>query len=103
MPTTAVAPSGPASGRGHVRVEEVMGTMVSIDVRRARPGADVAAAIEDVLRRLRDVDRRFSTYRADSEVRRVERGELLVRDASDDVRWVLAQCEALRIRTDGFF
>jgi thiamine biosynthesis lipoprotein len=89
--------------RRHVRVEEVMGTMVSVDVRAARDGADVPEALDELVAWLHDVDHRFSTFRADSEVCRIERGELTVERAADDVRWVLAQCEALRVRTDGFF
>src|SRR3954454_16594896 len=81
-----------------VRVERVMGTVVSLD---ARGGS--ADAVPDALRGLHDVDRRFSTYRPDSEICRLERGELLVADASEDVRWVLERCDALRRETDGFF
>src|SRR4051794_20467265 len=81
-----------------VRVERVMGTVVSLD---ARGGP--TASVPDALRRLHDVDRRFSTHRSDSEICRLERGELLVADASEDVRWVLERCDALRRETDGFF
>ena len=52
---------------------------------------------------LREVDERFSTYRADSEIRRLDRGELLPRDASADVRFILDRCVALRRETDGYF
>jgi thiamine biosynthesis lipoprotein len=52
---------------------------------------------------LHDVDRRFSTYREDSEISRIARGELPVAAASDDVRWVLHRCAALRHETGGAF
>src|SRR4051794_41426756 len=81
-----------------VRVERVMGTVVSLD---ARGGP--TASVPDALRRLHDVDRRFSTYRPGSEICRLERGELLVADASEDVRWVLERCQALRRETGGVF
>src|SRR4051812_38064496 len=81
-----------------VRVERVMGTVVSLDVR-----AGSTDAVPDALRWLHDVDRRFSTYRPDSEISRLERGELLPSDAAEDVGWVLERCEALRRETDGFF
>ncbi len=61
------------------------------------------AATERVFAWLRAVDARFSTYRRDSEISRLGRGELALRDAHPDVREVLARCEALRLETDGYF
>jgi thiamine biosynthesis lipoprotein len=52
---------------------------------------------------LRWVDATFSTYREDSAVRRIARGELRPRDAHPLVRAVLARCDALRERTGGYF
>ena len=52
---------------------------------------------------LRFVDATFSTYRRDSEVSRLDRGELAERDARPAVREVLARCEELRAVTGGFF
>ena len=52
---------------------------------------------------LRDVDAVFSTYRDDSEISRLGRGELVLEDANPDVRWVLARCEELRDETGGYF
>ena len=51
----------------------------------------------------REVDQRFSTYKADSEISRLNRGELHIRDCHPDVRWVLARCDELREETRGFF
>lgn len=64
-------------------------------------GADAAA--DEVFAWLRWVDATFSTYRADSEICRLERGELALADAHPLVREVLGQCERLRERTGGFF
>jgi thiamine biosynthesis lipoprotein len=85
-----------------VHVEHVMGTVVSLDVRGAA-GAATHAAFGRLMAWLRDVDRRFSTYRADSEISRIDRGELSVAMASSDVRWVLDRCVALRDETGGAF
>ena len=52
---------------------------------------------------LRWVDATFSTYREDSEICRLDRGELRVADAHPDVREVLARCERLRVATGGYF
>jgi thiamine biosynthesis lipoprotein len=84
-----------------VHVEHVMGTVVSLDVRDAGTGAGqtVAAAMAW----LHDVDARFSTYRPESEIRRLDSGELKLAGASADVRRVLERCDALRVQTGGFF
>jgi thiamine biosynthesis lipoprotein len=81
-----------------VFTEELMGTVVSLDVRGGEPDA---AVIEECFRRLRWVDATFSPYRPDSEVCRYDRGE--VTDPSPELRWVLARCDALRRATGGAF
>jgi thiamine biosynthesis lipoprotein len=81
------------------RVEQVMGMPVSVDVRE--PGA--AEAVDAVFAWLREVDRRFSTYDAASEISRLNRGELALADAHPDVRGVIDRCEELRIETRGYF
>src|SRR3954452_2573435 len=86
----------------HVHVEHVMGTVVSVDVRGAEP-AVAPAACARLAAWLHDVDRRFSTYRDDSEIRRIDRGELLAAEAGADVRWVLERCAELRHETGGAF
>src|SRR4051794_26797629 len=85
-----------------VHVEHVMGTVVSLDVRGAADPV-ARAAFDQLVAWLRDVDQRFSTYGDDSEISRIDRGELHVADASDDVRWVLDRCAALRHETGGAF
>jgi thiamine biosynthesis lipoprotein len=52
---------------------------------------------------LHDVDAEFSTYRADSDVCRFDRGELLLCEASADLRWIVDRCEGLRRETGGSF
>ncbi|MBJ7330845.1 MAG: FAD:protein FMN transferase [Solirubrobacteraceae bacterium] len=83
-----------------VAVEPVMGTIATIDVR----GTDtLPAVVEDVLVWLHEVDARFSTYREDSEIRRLERGALRLADAHPDVRHVLDRCLDLHRETGGAF
>jgi thiamine biosynthesis lipoprotein len=85
-----------------VFVEHVMGTAVSLDARGV-DGARAAAAFARAMAWLHDVDRRFSTYRPDSEISRIDRGELSVGAASADVRRVLDHCARLRHQTGGAF
>src|SRR4051794_27940922 len=87
-----------ATASRDVYVEQVMGTVVSLDAR-----AGDAHGVPASLAWLRDVDARFSPFRADSEIRRLDRGDLLPLEASSDVRWVLERCEALRRETAGHF
>jgi thiamine biosynthesis lipoprotein len=77
-----------------------MGLPVTIDVRD--PGIP-AAALEAAFEWLRWVDATFSTYRGDSEIARLNRGELAEADADPHVRAVLGACRALRERTAGAF
>jgi thiamine biosynthesis lipoprotein len=84
-----------------VHVEHVMGTVVSLDVRDATAGSEHAIAA--AMAWLHDVDARFSTYLSDSEICRLDRGELELAGASAHVRRVLERCAALRIETNGYF
>ncbi|MFI2643648.1 FAD:protein FMN transferase [Streptomyces sp. NPDC018610] len=79
-----------------------MGTVFSFDVRGGEPGA-VRAALHEAVAGLHRVDERFSTYRADSEVSRLARGELTVAQCDPEVAEVLALgAEAERV-SEGWF
>src|SRR5690348_4636419 len=101
-PARATSPpcSRPSTGLvAEHRVEHVMGMPVSIEVLDdVGPGA-----VDEVLTWLQHVDATFSTYRDDSQVARLDRGELDLDDADADVREVLAACEAYRLASGGFF
>jgi len=84
----------------HVHVEDVMGTAVTFDVRSERPEREAIAA---AVAWLHDVDAEFSTYRPQSAVSRLGRGDLAIADASEQLRWVLRRCDRLREETGGFF
>jgi len=60
-------------------------------------------AIDKVFAWLRFVDATFSTWRQDSEICRLRRGELALADAHPAVRSVLDRCDRLRLQTDGYF
>lgn len=77
-----------------------MGMPIVVDVRD--PGVD-DADLDRMFDWLRFVDATFSTYKEDSEVSRINRGELAVEDANPDVREVLDRCEELRQETNGYF
>ena len=77
-----------------------MGTTVSVEV---EPPLVPDAILDEVFEGLHEVDERFSTYKPDSEISRLMRGELREEDASLDVRHVLAACDHLAIATGGAF
>jgi len=77
-----------------------MGTAISLDL---RDPAVPSAAVDAMFDHLRDIDDRFSTYRPDSEISRLGRGELTPDFCSPDVRDVLERCEALRSLSHGYF
>jgi thiamine biosynthesis lipoprotein len=77
-----------------------MGMPVVVDVRDAEVDDN---DLERMFDWLRFADATFSTYKDDSEISRINRGELAIAEAHPDVRDVLDRCEALRIETDGYF
>ncbi|MYS44268.1 FAD:protein FMN transferase, partial [Streptomyces sp. SID5998] len=82
--------------------EEVMGTVFSFDVRGGEPEA-VRAALREAVAGLHRVDEVFSTYRADSEVSRLARGELTVAQCDPQVAEVLALGAEAERMSDGWF
>lgn len=83
-----------------VRVEQIMGTAISIDLRDPEVDGDV---VETAFDWLREVDARFSPFQAESEISRLGRGELILDECHADVAGVLSLCEDLRRETDGVF
>ena len=99
--SSAVPAPETASRVGDIRrVESIMGTTVSVAVRSPLVANEI---LDEFFGQLRDVDGRFSTYRDDSEVSRLARGELAEVDASADLRYVLAACDHLAMVTGGAF
>ena len=95
------ATAGPDVAR---RVEHVMGMPVSLALRGRRAHSREAEdAWQAALAELRWVDAVFSTWRADSQVSRLGRGELAVEDCDPVVAEVLALGEAARASSDGAF
>jgi len=85
-------------------VQQIMGMPISIHLR----GKDVdspmvAHVVEDAFDLLREADRLFSTYRDDSEVNRIRRGELDPEHADPLVQQVIALCRQAGELTKGAF
>ncbi len=85
-------------------VEQIMGMPISIHVRGDDPRSDrVSSAVQQSFDQLRWVDRVFSTWKADSEISRLQRGELTLADCDPAVREVAELCRLARERTEGWF
>jgi thiamine biosynthesis lipoprotein len=78
----------------------IMGMPVTVEIVDAAAGANDLAAIFDYFRY---IDEKFSTYKPESEMMRINRGELAERDWSDDMRIIFMLAEETKQRTDGFF
>jgi thiamine biosynthesis lipoprotein len=88
-----------------VHAEHVMGTVVSFDVRLDDEAqrAAMSAAVDDAVRWLHRVDEVFSTYRDDSQISRLGRGDLALADCDPDVAEVLDLCAQVASETRGYF
>ncbi len=88
----------------HRRVEQVMGLPVSLALRGRHAGgrrADDAWAAATMF--LHGVDRVFSTYRGDSFISRLGRGEITVEECPPEVAQVLDLADAARLASGGAF
>ncbi|MER6184013.1 FAD:protein FMN transferase [Streptomyces sp. NPDC001652] len=79
-----------------------MGTVFSFDVRGGEPAA-VEAALARAVAGLHRADAVFSTYRDDSQISRLARGELTVDDCDPEVAAVLALGAEAEEASDGWF
>jgi FAD:protein FMN transferase len=77
----------------------LMGMPITVDVVDAADGA----ILDAVFAYFDGVDRRFSTYRTDSEIAAVNEGRLAEADYSDEMREVLVLAERTKRETDGYF
>jgi FAD:protein FMN transferase len=77
-----------------------MGMPVQIDLRD--PDVD-PSTLDAAFDWLRVVDETFSTYKPDSEISRLDRGELTISDCRPEVEEVLVRCAQLPEETAGFF
>ncbi|MFE5092661.1 FAD:protein FMN transferase [Streptomyces sp. NPDC056638] len=79
-----------------------MGTVFSFDIRQ-RPTAAIRHALDEAVRGLHHVDEVFSTYRPDSVISRLGRGESGLDACPAEVQDVLALCAEATRTSDGWF
>jgi len=62
-----------------------------------------AQAFDDVFAYFEYVDEKFSTYKQDSEISKINRRELLLEESSEDMKTIFALAEQTRVETNGYF
>jgi thiamine biosynthesis lipoprotein len=82
----------------HTRL--LMGMPITVEVVEATVTQDT---LDKVFAYFTFVDETFSTYKATSEISKINRGELLPEQYSEEMKTVLALCEQTREDTDGYF
>ena len=99
----SATPSGSEQAPRRAFVEQVMGLPVSLHVRGRVDQPEVATAVEQVWGVLRRADAVFSTWRQDSELMRLRRGDLSAAQAHPWLAEVEQLCVAAERRTGGLF
>jgi thiamine biosynthesis lipoprotein len=101
MPSLSAAEKNVSRGAYEIHV---WGTVLYIEAASSVISrSDIDRAIEDVKSFVIDIDEKFSTYKADSFVSRLRRGEIEISDVSDDVQQVWRACEVARDVSGGAF
>ena len=95
-----------SSDEPRVWVQTIMGTVVSVHAYGTTAfvkDAETAASVARAFNELREADSIFSTYREDSEISRLRRGEITLDDAHPLVAEVAAACLDAEQRSGGRF
>ncbi len=82
------------------QTRQIMGMPVILEV--VDPVAD-QQIFDEVFDYFGYVDRKFSPFKEDSELSRINKGELALEDSSEDMRAIFRLAEETRQETDGYF
>lgn len=83
---------------------DVWGTILYVEVASTKVGlAELNAGLTEVTEYVKLIDREFSTYKSDSQVSQIRRGELKIEDASAQMQEVWQLSLVARDLTDGSF
>ncbi len=80
-----------------------MGMPATVEIADIPDSADAGAAIAAVFDYFTYIDKKFSTYKPESEMMRINRGELAENEWSDEMRIVMMRAEGTKQDTGGFF
>lgn len=77
-----------------------MGMPVTIEVIDTRVTNE---DIQEVFAYFHYIDKKFSTFKKDSEISKINRGELKVSQSSNEMQKILVLCEKTKLETNGYF
>jgi thiamine biosynthesis lipoprotein len=80
-------------------VRQIMGMPITVDISECSD----EAVFNAVFTRFHEIDKRFSTYKPESEVSRFSAGRIKENSLSADLKMVIAECEKAEAETDGYF
>jgi thiamine biosynthesis lipoprotein len=80
-------------------VRDIMGMPIEIEI----VGQKVEDVLNDAFAYLTSVDERFSTYKKESEISRINRGEVGEGEMSDEMKEVFVLAEKTKKETNGYF
>jgi thiamine biosynthesis lipoprotein len=80
-------------------IEHIMGIPITMDI----PDCDDALIFEKVFKRFREIDKRFSPYKNDSELSKFQRGEITSSNLSEEFKKIMTACKNAQEETDGYF
>jgi thiamine biosynthesis lipoprotein len=83
------------------QTQNIMGMHVTVDIKDAKEDNDHGFKI--VFDYLHYIDKKFSTYKPDSEISKINRGEILKIDYSDDMKEILKLAEQTKQQTNQYF
>ena len=78
----------------------LMGMPITVQVEDSVVNAEILDRVFDYFQK---IDDRFSTYKPDSEISRINRGEIKPRDSSHEVKIVFSLAELTKEQTGGYF
>jgi FAD:protein FMN transferase len=82
------------------RVEHLMGTVFTLDVRSPK---DPTSVLDEIVAWLRRIDQMFSPFREDSQISLLDAGQVSLDSAAPEVRSVLSGIAVMSEQTSGFF
>jgi thiamine biosynthesis lipoprotein len=81
------------------RIKFIMGLPITVDI----PYCEDENILDSVFAHLREIDRRFSPYKINSELRKFQRGKIEENDLSAEFKNILSACNKAEEETDGYF
>ena len=76
---------------------EIWGTVVTFQIPKgSAPLSDFQDAVSESAQYFKDIDLKFSTYRSDSQISKIRRGELKIEECDAEVKLVWNRCIELR-------